>query len=686
MFQIHTLSAAIVLSLLVPLVARADTALDTEDDVFTLGQLTVTGKRIEPVATGDSTITREEMWTFNTLTLDDAVKLTPGVMVSAPANRRNEPNLYVRGFDRWQVPLSIDGVRIYLPADNRIDFRRFLTADLAEIQIKKNDVSVIDGPGAMGGAINLVTRKPTRSFEALFQQGFALGRTGSDNGWDGHASVGTRQERFYAHASISVQDQKEWQLPGNFKGTAMQPKGRRDQSAARDSRINLKFGFEPNATDEYSLSYTRQDGSKSAPQNVYDDPANPRVGYWTWPEWNIRNLYFLSHTQFSEGHYFKTKLYYNTFYNALNAFDDGSYTTQTAGRAFQSHYDDKGYGASIEYAVRILPGSDTRIAAHWRSDRHIEFNFNRPHHPTLAQLEPLQHNREDTWSLALENTWHAGDAVDVRVGASYDHNEIKQAEDFNSARGLYNYPLGGSHAWNGQAGVSWQANERSQLAANLTTRTRFATTFERFSTRFGTAIPNPDLGTERSTQLELTWMHAFSDDAQINTAVFYADVSDMIQTVVVDAGPPQMTQTRNVGDGEFYGVELGGQARMAASVVLGGNLTWLHRTIKDALQPDYRPTGIPDAQALVYATWTPAPRWSITPNLEYATNRWNTGSGTGYLRTGKYTLVNLQMQWNPLGNMNIAMGARNLTDKLYELSWGFPEIGRSFYLKAQVNF
>jgi len=176
------------------------------------------------------------------------------------------------------------------------------------------------------------------------------------------------------------------------------------------------------------------------------------------------------------------------------------------------------------------------------------------------------------------------------------------------------------------------------------------------------------------------------DDAQISTAVFYADVSDMIQTVVVDAGPPQMTQTRNVGDGEFYGVELGGQVRMATSFVIGGNLTWLHRTIKDALQPDYRPTGIPDAQALVYATWSPAPRWSFTPNLEYASNRWNSGQGTSYLRTGNHTLVNLQVQWNPLEHMNIALGARNLTDKLYELAWGFPEMGRSFYLKAQVNF
>jgi len=678
------LSLAIALAL--PLSALAGPATDADDDIFTLGQLTVTGKRPEALATGDATVTREEMWTFNTLTLDDAVKLTPGVMVSSGIGRRNEYDIFVRGFGRWQVPLSIDGVRIYLPADNRIDFRRFLTADLAEVQVQKGHVSVIDGPGAMGGAINLVTRKPTQPFESQFQLGSDFGRGGNRNAWNGYASVGTRQELFYLHASVSIQDRDHWELPGDFAGTSIQPKGARNRTATRDTRVNVKLGFTPNASDEYTLNYTQQDGSKGAPLNVWQDPPNPPNSYWDWPVWDIQNLYFLSNTQFGNGHRLKTKLYYNTFDNILNAFDNNTYTTQANNGRFESNYEDKGYGASLEYSAPLLPNSDTRLAAHWRSDRHVEFNINRPTHPTLSSREPPQHNREDTWSLALENTWHAGNALDVRAGVSYDHNEVKQAEEYNNARGLYSYPLGASHAWNGQAGVVWQATQHSQLGASLSTRTRFATTFERFSTRFGTAVPNPDLGTERSTQLELTWEHAYSDAAQISTAVFYADVSDMIQTVVVDAGPPQMTQTRNVGDGEFYGIELGGQARLMPGFVLGGNLTWLHRSIKDALQPDYRPTGIPDAQALLYATWSPTPRWSLTPNIETATNRWNSGQGTSYLRTGRHTLLNLQVQWNPLDNVLIALGARNLTDKLYELAWGFPEQGRAFYAKAQVNF
>lgn len=56
----------------------------------------------------------------------------------------------------------MDGVRIYLPADNRLDFGRFLTSDIAVVQVQKGYASVLDGPGGLGGAINLVTRVPVK--------------------------------------------------------------------------------------------------------------------------------------------------------------------------------------------------------------------------------------------------------------------------------------------------------------------------------------------------------------------------------------------------------------------------------------------------------------------------------------------------------------------------------------------
>ncbi len=136
----------------------------------------------------------EQIWAFDRNSLDHAVNVVPGVVSTFDANgRRNESDVFVRGFGRWQVPLMLDGVRIYLPADNRLDFARFLTADIAEIQIQKGYASVLDGPGAMGGAINLVTRTPVKALEA--EASLWTGGRGDAEGWNGYAMLGTRQPR-----------------------------------------------------------------------------------------------------------------------------------------------------------------------------------------------------------------------------------------------------------------------------------------------------------------------------------------------------------------------------------------------------------------------------------------------------------------------------------------------------------
>ena len=137
--------SAVTLLAVLPAMAQ-ETADASRDNVFNLGEITVHGLRDLPVS--GSTVTQAQMLTFDKISLDQAVNLAPGVNGQLDSNgRRNESDIFVRGFGRWQVPLMVDGVRIYLPADNRLDFARFLTSDVSEIQIQKGYVSVLDGPG-----------------------------------------------------------------------------------------------------------------------------------------------------------------------------------------------------------------------------------------------------------------------------------------------------------------------------------------------------------------------------------------------------------------------------------------------------------------------------------------------------------------------------------------------------------
>ena len=157
-----------------PAVAQ-QVATDSASERFGLGDIVVTGQRAEGIAIGEGTLSNEAMVAFNRNTLDDAVNLIPGVNSGNSGGSRNERLIFVRGFNRFQVPLSIDGIRVYLPADNRLDFGRFLTPNIAEIQVAKGYVWVLDGPAGMGGAINLVTRRPSKALDVEMRGTLGLG-------------------------------------------------------------------------------------------------------------------------------------------------------------------------------------------------------------------------------------------------------------------------------------------------------------------------------------------------------------------------------------------------------------------------------------------------------------------------------------------------------------------------------
>lgn len=662
---------------------------EAQDTVFELGKLndvvTVIGEASDADAT-DNKVTIEDVWTFNRNTLDEAIKLVPGVTSTLDGTgRRNERGIFVRGFGRWQVPLSIDGVRIYLPADNRLDFNRFLTQDLAEIEVKKGYVSVLDGPGAMGGAINLITRKPTETFETELRVG------GGEGFEDAYLRIGSLHDSFYVQGSASYLDRDYWNMSDDFvPATAIEDGGERDSSDNRDTRGNFKIGFTPNDQDEYSLSYTAQTGEKGAPLNVYNNPPNPANSFWRWPSWDIGNLYWLSVTRFGADHdvMLKTSWFDNTFENSLYAYDDATYTTQSLNGRFQSFYDDKGYGGSVEIELPVGERNTFGAAYHQRRDEHTEYNDNRPTNPTFRTIEPFQQTLEDTRSLAIENTFAATADLDLVAGLSYEENDLKLAQEFNATAGLFEYPTGRSDAINVQGAAHWRYAEGRQLRGVISSRTRFPTIFERFSTRFGTALPNPDLEPEHAVNYELGWSGQLNDGLDLMAALFYADIEDMLQTVVVSppGANPQITQTQNVGDGEFYGVELGVTSRLTDLWSVSANYTHLAREINDPLQPGIEVTGAPDDAAFVAFIYEPSDRWSITPSLELASDRWSEVTGGGFVRTGDYMLLNLQAQYRGGDLWELAFGGTNLTDENVELANGYPEPGENLYLRLRLNF
>ena len=237
-----------------------------------------------------------------------------------------------------------------------------------------------------------------------------------------------------------------------------------------------------------------------------------------------------------------------------------------------------------------------------------------------------------------------------------------------------------------QGAAYWEYATDRQLRGVISSRTRFPTIFERFSTRFGTAMPNPDLEPERAVNYELGWSAQFSDGLDLSTALFYADVEDMIQTVVVDPGRSRLRRRRTSATA----------SSTASSSACGRSSRSVRRCRElhasragdqgSAAAELSRSSALPDDSAFVAFIYEPSSRLTITPSLELASDRWSEVTGGGYVRTGDYTLLNLQVavpRRRPVGDR----GRRHEpADENFELAHGYPEPGRNVYVRLRLNF
>ncbi|MDR1854288.1 MAG: TonB-dependent receptor [Azoarcus sp.] len=659
------------------------------DNVFTLGEITVTGKtenEVSPLA--PDTLDSEQLNDFSRDGLRESLDLIPGVSATPGTGSRNEAVISVRGFNRFQVPLLLDGIRLYLPADNRLDLERFLTPDLAEIQVSKGYVSVLNGPDGMGGAINLVTRKPTKPIEGELLYRARFSDNGHFNGYTGYASVGTRQESFYAQAGIEQRDIRGWALSDKFKPTAAENGGQRDHTDSKDWRANLKFGFTPNATDEYTLNFMKQEGEKHGIGSV---TGTSTISTWDWPVWDVTNLYWLSHTQLGEKSYIKTKAYYGKYKNELVRY----YNVTLADKMDTSHYDDSNYGVQVEVGTDLIAGHTIKASIYYRRDNHTEWSVT---HGTPGSVEPKQDNKEDTFSVALEETWHVTPKFDLVFGVSRDARFSHKAEAYGDDDNnnltpsvLYDQPIADKWATNWQTAAIWRYSDTGKAHFFFSDRTRFPTIFDRFSETWGTGASNPTLKPERAHNFELGIEDRIAPNVVGSAAIFYNEVKDVMRRVRLTSPPYPLAysgknQTQNLDKAYYSGIELGISATPTETLEVGANYAYVETTIKNVDDPKAKLDTTPRHQAFLYAKWKPVPKLTIIPALELSDDRWSQDDSNNYMRTGAYELLSLKIAYELLPGWEVSLTGRNLLDKNYATSYGYPQEGRNYLLSTRLKF
>ena len=228
-------------------------------ETYELGKVEVTSQKDISQNPSVEVVSSETIKETEAKTVVEALQSVPSVYADY-MGARGESKVRVRGFSSTRVPIYVDGIPIYVPYDHNIDLRRFKTYDLGEIDVSKGYVSPMYGANTMGGAINLITKKPTKALEGEVGAGIFSG-----NGYEEYATIATKQELYYGLLSVSDIQRDYYRLPSDYESAGHQVGSKRSNSASGDKKLNLKLGYTPNSTDEYSFNYIVQRGDKEQP-------------------------------------------------------------------------------------------------------------------------------------------------------------------------------------------------------------------------------------------------------------------------------------------------------------------------------------------------------------------------------------------------------------------------------------
>ena len=169
-----------------------------------LTEVVVTGTRTERMLKDEPVVTR-------VITAEEIKKLDPqdfkglleyelpGLQFNGAAHGSGLPDISFQGMDSRYLLFLIDGERMAGEgALDNIDFSRLDVDNIERIEVVKGSMSTLYGSNALGGVVNIITKKANRPFV-----GNVTARTTSRGDKKYALSVGTRREKFSSLTSAS---------------------------------------------------------------------------------------------------------------------------------------------------------------------------------------------------------------------------------------------------------------------------------------------------------------------------------------------------------------------------------------------------------------------------------------------------------------------------------------------------
>lgn len=158
---------------------------------------------IEQIPAGVTVIDRQTIEARGYTTLEDALASVPGLHIVPAGGPGGVASVFIRGSNSDHVLVLRDGIPVNDPSDpgGQFNFGVDPLDDIDRIEVVRGPMSSLYGSGAIGGVINIITRKGAGKPRATLELAAGLPRA-----WRGRAGLSGRLGRFDYNLNVGRDD------------------------------------------------------------------------------------------------------------------------------------------------------------------------------------------------------------------------------------------------------------------------------------------------------------------------------------------------------------------------------------------------------------------------------------------------------------------------------------------------
>ena len=592
-------------------------------------------------------VRRDEIERRQWRTLNDVLGQSPGIATTNSGGPGKTTQLFMRGLNANHSVVLIDGVRVDDPSsvNGSVNLAHLRLEGVDRIEIVRGPMSTLYGSDALGGVINIITRKGSgRPTASLSLEAGSYGTVNADglvSGSHGPLSFAFGASGTTSSGFSSVPDGR------SFSGAPV------DDDGYRNLSLNGRLGFD--ATDwlklqwfgRYGRTHTNYDAFLAEDPNLYETTNTLSTRVQADVElWDGRS---------------KTTLAWS--YSESNRRDVDE--ADPFNFAFAPDNRNRGRRMQFEAITSLTPIDMVNVVAGFeaRRDSLLSESFDATGALTSstaaavwtrgvfinARVTPLD-GLSFTAGTRFENHDAFGDAVTWRLGASYLVSQT-------------NTKLRAS------VGTAFKAPSLDQLYVDFAAFGFFA---------------NRNLRPERSTGFEIgIEQKLFDGKLAFGATYFHNNVSDLIQ--ISSCGLFCSTLT-NVAEARVNGVELSLDVRPADDFNIHVDYTFTngHNALTGAPLLNR-----PQHQVNFQANWRPLPGWWLGLGAGYRKGRYETDFSafpSATVEMAAYTTLRLTTSYDVSEWLQVFGRIENVTDTYYEEPLGFRTPRLSAYAGARVKY